>query len=345
MPATATARDGFVTSLRLLCSAAQPYLSALHRWLERGEVVADPGGELFVCAGPEEGVAAIGTEAHWEGGFVLLAEQRGWFGGRARSFWRDTSTSCWRRASRSGSFEAARGAGTAPKMESHLCVDFCDAVRRALETSRVPRMPTRGRKTHPPGMENSADATTRAAEDDESVRLLSSATRGGVPASVSVARRHRRPRPRARVRRQRRDGNGRRGGGPCCRSSPRVWRGSSRAAGSASWVRSRVEWDPLRCPAIHRDQRPELASVAEDERGRDPRHRRRGDRLDIARAAVAPRGRKGVGLGSHVPPPRGRDRHGAFNLAALRAVFLGGAGEAAVTRSRRPCLNVWTRRG
>jgi hypothetical protein len=42
--------DGFVTTLRLLCSAAQPYLAALHRWLEAGEL-SDPSGELFVAAG------------------------------------------------------------------------------------------------------------------------------------------------------------------------------------------------------------------------------------------------------------------------------------------------------
>ena len=64
--------DGFVASLRLLCSASQPYLAATHRWLESGEL-HDPAGELFVRCGPEHGVNAVGTEAHWEGG-VSTAE-------------------------------------------------------------------------------------------------------------------------------------------------------------------------------------------------------------------------------------------------------------------------------
>lgn len=61
--------DGFVMALRLLCSAAQPYLTGLHRWLDAGEL-SDPAGELFVAAGPAA-AAAVGTEAHWEEGFVL----------------------------------------------------------------------------------------------------------------------------------------------------------------------------------------------------------------------------------------------------------------------------------
>jgi gamma-tubulin complex component 5 len=61
--------DGFVTALRLLCSAAQPYLAALHRWLDVGEL-SDPSGELFVAAG-SAAAADVGTEAHWDKGFML----------------------------------------------------------------------------------------------------------------------------------------------------------------------------------------------------------------------------------------------------------------------------------
>ena len=72
--------DGFVSGLRLLCAAAQPYMAALHRWLETGELSGDPTGELFVAAGPAA-AAPVGTEAHWEEGFVL---RRTGGGGRRR---------------------------------------------------------------------------------------------------------------------------------------------------------------------------------------------------------------------------------------------------------------------
>jgi gamma-tubulin complex component 5 len=60
---------GFVDAARLFCAAAQPYLAALHRWLDSG-ALEDPAGELFVRRGP--GVAEPpGTEAHWHAGYAV----------------------------------------------------------------------------------------------------------------------------------------------------------------------------------------------------------------------------------------------------------------------------------
>ena len=60
---------GFVDAARLFCAAAQPYLAALHRWLDAG-ALEDPAGELFVRRGP--GVAEPpGTEAHWHAGYAV----------------------------------------------------------------------------------------------------------------------------------------------------------------------------------------------------------------------------------------------------------------------------------
>ena len=54
---------------RLFCAAAQPYLGALHRWVDSGEL-EDPAGELFVRLG-SAAAEPPGTEAHWHAGFQI----------------------------------------------------------------------------------------------------------------------------------------------------------------------------------------------------------------------------------------------------------------------------------
>ncbi len=322
---TTSSGEGFVASLRLLCSAAQPYLSALHRWLERGEVGSDAargGGELFVCAGPEEGVAAIGTEAHWEGGFVLRRSQS------------DGSATCPEflarhvdellaagksvRLLRSG---AGAGGGRAPKMESHLCVDFCDAVRRALETSRAPGDADAG-KENVSGMENSA------AEDDESVRLLSGAALEACPP------------PRADDDTD--DTDDRAGMGTVVGAGMGTDAAAAEAealvaaglAGStaalAPFVGERAEWGGTRRGDVPRS----IAAAAELDAwlrtsadARSPATCPAG--ALIARAAVAPARARAAAAGAALMSRLREDWRLGAHLAALRAVFLGGAGEAA----------------
>lgn len=324
--------DGFVASLRLLCSASQPYLAATHRWLESGEL-HDPAGELFVRAGPEHGVNAVGTEAHWEGGFVLrrggvdggvlvpeflrlhveellaagksvrLLRRGG--GGGARV---DDDTDGTRPGSRRES-----GPTKAPKMHSHLCVDFCDAIRRALETS------TPGNKGGD-DKENAAKVANNATTD-ESVRLLSGATltpcpppKGpeddGMPGFIvgaGMARKAAEAEARLLV--------------------------SAGVAGSTTtldaFVGDAAEWGgtPFTRPrsiaaAAHLDAwlrtSPEARSPATCPAA-----------ALIARAAVEPaRARASVVNRALMSRLRGDWRLGA-HLASLRAVFLGGTGEAA----------------
>ena len=323
---TTSSGDGFVASLRLLCSAAQPYLSALHRWLDRGEVGSDAacGGELFVCAGPEEGVAAIGTEAHWEGGFVLRRNPA------------DGSATCPEflarhvdellaagksvRLLRSGAGGA--GGGRAPKMESHLCVDFCDAVRRALETSRAPGDADAG-KENVSGMENSA------AEDDESVRLLSGAALEACPP------------PRADDDTDDTDdrahapgfvvGAGMGTDAAAAEAEALVAAGlAGSTAALAPFVGERAEWGGTR----HDDVPRSIAAAAELDAwlrtsadARSPATCPAG--ALIARAAVAPARARAAAAGSALMSRLREDWRLGAHLAALRAVFLGGAGEAA----------------
>ena len=330
--------DGFVASLRLLCSAAQPYLSALHRWLERGEAVSDgEGGELFVCAGPEEGVAAIGTEAHWEGGFVLRVNPA------------DGSAVCPEFLSRHVDELLAAGksvgllrsggpgAGTAPKMESHLCVDFCDAVRRALETSRAPEDAERAGKENvplPPGMENSVTNAVRSAEDDESVRLLSGAALEACPP------------PRANDDTDDTDDTDDHAhahapgfvvsagmgtevlaaeaeslvaaglAGSTARLAPFV--------GDGAWLTGPAPFDVPRSLMAAAELDAWLRTSAD---ARSPATCPAG--ALIARAAVAPARARASAVGSALMSRLREDWRLGAHLAALRAVFLGGAGEAA----------------
>lgn len=210
-------------------------------------------------------------------------------------------------------------------MESHLCVDFCDAVRRALETSRVPEDADAGKENASPGMENSADATTRAAEDDESVRLLSSATleacppprvdddtddHDHAPGFVVSA-----------------------GMGTDAAAAEAESLVAAGLAGStarlAPFVGERAEWS-----GTHFDVPRSIAAAAELDAwlrtsadARSPATCPAGSL--IARAAVAPARARAAAVGSALMSRLREDWRLGAHLAALRAVFLGGAGEAA----------------
>lgn len=138
--------QGFVDAARLFCAVAQPYLAALHRWVAFG-VLEDPSGEFFVCEGP--GVRELpGTEAHWQSGYVVRRGRLGepecpeFLRGRAEELLVAGKTAGLLRARGPPAFSGRRGRGkagettnTPPTSLEHLGVTFCVRVRAALEAS------------------------------------------------------------------------------------------------------------------------------------------------------------------------------------------------------------------
>ena len=323
---TTSSGDGFVASLRLLCSAAQPYLSALHRWLDRGEVGSSDaacGGELFVCAGPEEGVAAIGTEAHWEGGFVLrrnpadgsatcpefLARHvdellaagksvrllRSGAGGRAASGRRRWSRTCaWISATPSGARWRLRGRPGTPTRGKKTC---------------------RGWKIPPPRTTRACDCS--AAPPWRRARLPARTTTPTTPttarASGFVV------------------GAGMGTDAAAAEAEALVAAGlAGSTAALAPFVGERAEWGGTR----HDDVPRSIAAAAELDAwlrtsadARSPATCPAG--ALIARAAVAPARARAAAAGSALMSRLREDWRLGAHLAALRAVFLGGAGDAA----------------
>jgi len=145
--------QGFVDAARLFCAAAQPYLGALHRWVDSG-ALEDPAGELFVRLGPAA-AEPPGTEAHWHAGFQIRRGRLGapecpeFLGRFAEELLEAGKTAgllrarapVARNASPSGSQRRNRAkqgltdaVSTAlPPSREHLGVAFCLRVRAALE--------------------------------------------------------------------------------------------------------------------------------------------------------------------------------------------------------------------
>ena len=158
--------QGFVDAARLFCAAAQPYLGALHRWVDSGEL-EDPAGELFVRLG-SAAAEPPGTEAHWHAGFQI---RRGRLGApecpeflgrfaeelleagktagllRARApVARNASPSGGQRRNRAKQGVTDAVSTALPPSREHLGAAFCLRVRAALEGAsgddrRAPRSP------------------------------------------------------------------------------------------------------------------------------------------------------------------------------------------------------------
>ena len=145
--------QGFVDAARLFCAAAQPYLGALHRWVDSGEL-EDPVGELFVRLG-SAAAEPPGTEAHWHAGFQI---RRGRLGApecpeflgrfaeelleagktagllRARApVARNASPSGGQRRNRAKQGVTDAVSTALPPSREHLGAAFCLRVRAALE--------------------------------------------------------------------------------------------------------------------------------------------------------------------------------------------------------------------
>ena len=145
--------QGFVDAARLFCAAAQPYLGALHRWVDSGEL-EDPAGELFVRLG-SAAAEPPGTEAHWHAGFQI---RRGRLGApecpeflgrfaeelleagktagllRARApVARNASPSGGQRRNRAKQGVTDAVSTALPPSREHLGAAFCLRVRAALE--------------------------------------------------------------------------------------------------------------------------------------------------------------------------------------------------------------------
>ena len=202
--------DGFATSLRLFAAAAQPYLSSLSKWLETGEL-SDPCGELFIAPGPGLG-AEVGTEAHWNDAYVVRRKETAMgltAEAEAPEFLRGVademldagkSVALLRLTHRSRDdddgdddgdgddpWRPSRTRGSAapppPEMARDLCVAFCEEIRAAVEagaggggaTPEDVDMPDAVAVKDIDGGGGGDD------DDDESVRMLSGASLAPCP--------------------------------------------------------------------------------------------------------------------------------------------------------------------
>ena len=195
---------GFVVATRLLCASAQPYLAATHAWIETG-TLDDPAGEFFVRAGEARG-AKIGTEAHWERGFEL---RRGRLGepecpeffaacveellaaGKAAQLMRAEDRPGWIAGEGTEATDAPGegDAGTFPPARRHLCVEFCRRTRAALETGAAFR-DDEEKDGDEDGEDDDAggyETDDAAEDDDESVGMLRGTSLEAFPSRPGVA--------------------------------------------------------------------------------------------------------------------------------------------------------------
>ena len=321
---------GFVDAARLFCAAVQPYLGALHRWVDSGSL-EDPAGELFVRPGP--GAAEPpGTEAHWHAGFAVrrgrlgapecpefLARHAGELleAGKTAGLLRarppgGAPGGGERRRRREGESDAREDEALPPSRE-HLGAAFCLRVRAALEGAS-------GGDVHRPGP--LAGAVPTAASDegnthndgDALVAALAPLAR-----AVRVDGAHRPPSPRDAD-----DAFAGAGIAPLLEQAAATTR--LRAFSGGTGTRAEASSSPISC------------AVALDAWLRDAPAARAAATAPfaavVAAAAVAPARDRSRHLSRALMARlRGAWRLGA-HLAALRATHLGGAGEATSSFSR-----------
>ena len=321
---------GFVDAARLFCAAVQPYLGALHRWVDSGSL-EDPAGELFVRPGP--GAAEPpGTEAHWHAGFAVrrgrlgapecpefLARHAGELleAGKTAGLLRarfpgGAPGGGERRRRREGESDAREDEALPPSRE-HLGAAFCLRVRAALEGAS-------GGDAHRPGP--LAGAVPTAASDegnthndgDALVAALAPLAR-----AVRVDGAHRPPSPRDAD-----DAFAGAGIAPLLEQAAATTR--LRAFSGGTGTRAEASSSPISC------------AVALDAWLRDAPAARAAATAPfaavVAAAAVAPARDRSRHLSRALMARlRGAWRLGA-HLAALRATHLGGAGEATSSFSR-----------
>ena len=307
------------TRRAFFCAAAQPHLGALHRWVDSGEL-EDPAGELFVRLG-SAAAEPPGTEAHWHAGFQI---RRG-----------------------------RLGAPECPEFLGRFAEELLEAGKTAgLLRARAPVARTQGER-----------GETETGRDRR--RL------DGAPAVARTPRRSVLP-PRARRARgrfRRRPSALPLPGGNCPVAAASAATAPSLVAPLAPLARA-VRVDGERQPSATRvtarsrepkslrfSRKPPRRRVCMPSRARTPRRRRpflpaaaldawlRDDPAARAPATGAVRGgggrRRGGARTGSIPPPLAR-AHGASarrvglgaHLAALRATYLGGAGEAASSLAR-----------
>ena len=327
---------GFVVATRLLCASAQPYLAATHAWIEEG-ALDDVAGEFFVREG-EAREAKIGTEAHWERGFEL---RRGRLGepecpeffaacaeellaaGKAARLMRAEDRPGWiaREDSETGSREEG-DAGTFPTARRHLCVEFCRRARAALETGAAFRDDDEDDDEDEDEDEEASrngHETDDAVEDDDCVEMLRGTSLEAFPS-----------RPGPGVARSTRDS-------AFASTEETATLLACGLAGSttrvAAFVGERVEWGgaPFRRSAAASAAASLDAWLSSSEETLASATCPVGTTL--AAAAVAPARARAAAVGAALMARlRGRWRLRRC-LESLRAVYLGGAGEATASFS------------
>ena len=320
---------GSSSPTRLLCASAQPYLAATHAWIEEG-ALDDVAGEFFVREGEARGrrsarrrTGSAGSnsgEDGWANPSVPSFSRRAprdFRRGEAARLMRAEDRPGWiaREDSETGSREGGRRGDVSDRAKA--------PVRRAVgasgaETARVPRR-RRGRGR---GRGRGGDAKrTRDGRRGRGRRQRRDASRnvvGGVPlatrpgvaldARFGVSRRRRRRRRSSRAASRDRP-----------RASPRSW--------ASAWSGAGHRFDARRLLRRRR------VSTRGYRRQRRRWRRRRVRRDDVGGGAVAPARARAAAVGAALMARlRGRWRLRRC-LESLRAVYLGGAGEATASFS------------
>ena len=306
--------QGFVDATRLFCAAAQPYLSALHRWVDTGSL-EDPAGELFVCEGT--GVRGpIGSEAHWQSGYIVRRGRLGepecpeFLRNRAEELLGAGKTAGLLRARGPGGSGQTRRKETisAPlPSREHLGLTFCLRVRSALEAAtKTPKTSIEMKPSSKPSVVSLDDSGPLVSPLTSIARFIGAdETQGsGSVFAADVNRGSLMEEAAATTRLAAFVGDTT---GPPSTSKTSSSAASEAAAALDTWLRN----SPTpRSPATAPFAAVVVAAAADPARDRA---------RDLSRALMA-RLRGAWGLGAH--------------LTALRAAYLGGAGEATATFSR-----------